>query len=140
MFVVKPVKESLIKKHHCSSLNVAMEVQKYLINKYEEEISVEESGDRLFYSAPGFKVAIEFKYIDIGVINLRIDDILTFRSLVEKVLPEDKNFVRIPGIMYNICISENEFKDIKDFIERNKEYLDTLDDRVNEWFDRSLIK
>lgn len=141
MFIVKSVNPTPIKKHLCSSLDVAMKVQKYIMEKYREEISIEEKDEPLFYSSPGFRVVYEFEYITIGVIHLRIDDLLIFCSLIESAkLENGKEFVRIPGLMVNLCISEEEYKEIQNFIEKNKEFIDSKNEQVNSWFSKSILR
>jgi len=142
MFIVKPVKESNIKQHHCSNLEVAEVVKNYLIDKYQEDVTIQEEEKGLLYSSPNFKIVYELEYTDIGPIHLRIDDLVNFKSLIGSISidEQNKNFVRIPCLLYNICLSEQEFNEVILFMEKNKEILAELDKKVHEYFNKSLLK
>jgi len=137
MFIINS-KNLRITTHYCHSKEVADLVYDYIKNKYPHELELKEV-DGTPYFDPGGARLIDDQLTNVKLANIecRIDDLGIFVEFIENVDQDfERGFCRIGTFFGNICLSEKEFQEIKDYIKDNKEELDKLEEKANEIFDK----
>jgi hypothetical protein len=123
--------------HVCNTLELAEIVKNYIESRHNCAIIIEERPGTMCYDCPGSKLINPELYdVEIAFIKVRIDDLGILCAAIARnpAYVFDRGFHRIASFGENICLSELELKECRDFIQANQELID----RWNEEADRII--
>jgi hypothetical protein len=128
--------------HVCNTPELAEIVKNYIESRHNCTIIVEERYGMIYYDCPGSKLINPELYdIEIVHIKVRIDDLaMLCADITGKQNVTDRGFYRIASFGENICLSELELKECRDFIEANKELIDRWDEEADRIIKNHFIK
>lgn len=119
--------------HVCNTLELAEIVKNYIESRYDCSIAIEEHPGKMYYDCPGAKIINDELYnVELPFIDVRIDDVSILADAIE-YLEHDcfKGFSRIASFGNNICLSEAELKECKEFVLANEDLICNWDNAAD---------
>ena len=119
--------------HFCHTLELAEIVKNYIESRHDCTIITEERPGKMYYDCPGAKILNDELYnVELPFIDVRIDDVSILAASIE-YLEHDcvKGFSRIASFANNICLSEAELKECKEFVLVNKDLIRNWDNEAD---------
>ena len=113
--------------HVCNTLELAEIVKNYIESRHNCTITIEERPGMMYYDCPGSKLINPELYdVEIAFIKVRIDDLGILCAAIARnpAYVFDRGFHRIASFGENICLTELELKECRDFIEVNKKFIE----------------
>lgn len=132
-----------INHHYCNTPELAKVVKDYIDGRHSSEVVIEKINDSLVYfDMPGMKIISKSLYnVEVGRIETRIDDIgALIWALNNKIVSFDKGFCRLAIFAGNICLTETEYLETMDYIDRNKILLSNMCEEASDIIEEILRK
>lgn len=116
--------------HVCNTLELAKTVKNYIESKYHCSIKIEEHPEKMYYDCPGAKIINSELYkVEFPFIDTRIDDAPILAAFIASTQHDAiKGFSRIRSFFCNICLSEEELSECKEFIITNESTINKWDE------------
>ena len=125
--LTSPDRDSVI-PHVCNTLELAEIVRNYIESRHNCTIIVEEHPGKMYFDCPGSKwINPNLYYVTVGIIETKVDEaeILAWGIKNTEHNPL-RGFSRIQSFLENICLSEQELIECKEFVRANQ-------DQLNKW-------
>jgi hypothetical protein len=117
-----------IKPHVCNTPELAEIVRNYIESRHDCTIIVEERPGKMYFDCPGSKWINPSLYdVTVGIIETKVDEAGMLAWNIE-IMEHDflRGFSRMKSFLENICLSELELIECKEFVRANQ-------DQLNKW-------
>ncbi len=122
--LTSPDKTTII-PHVCNTPELAEIVKNYIESRHNCAIVVEERPGKIYFDCPGLKlINPELYNVEVAFIEVRVGDAGILAEVIEhKEYESEKGFARIGSFRENICLSESELAECKEFVRLNEDLL-----------------
>lgn len=116
--------------HVCNTLELAEIVKNYIESRYDCSIKIEEHPGKMYFDFPGAKIMnSELYQVEFPFIDTRVDDAIILAGGIEFTQHDTiKGFSRIRSFLSNICLSESELSQCKEFVIANMSTINKWDE------------